>query len=243
MDYGRTAISNPVTGHANGIDNHLAQYQDHRTDLIAELSDMANVEAMADQAIYAEELADRMEPYLANAERYYQAMQELATGQKTLTELRAKYGKHVADVVAAIRKINAQYESDLEVIDAKDRSALTLINQKRQNQLREIAQKLTFDLEGEVERHMGQLSKMGDNRLVAKEQNAIREQLRERRKAFRQRAIYGSIGPGSEPMERIPVAVNQNQFAPPSMPVTPSNQPRSGLFNGLFSRIAQSFSS
>jgi (p)ppGpp synthase/HD superfamily hydrolase len=86
---------------------------------------------MADKAANAEQLALVLEPFLDNAETYLEALGKIADGQVTWTEIREKFGSKVANAIAKIRKLNAEFGSEMEQLDAKDRAAMLKIETKR----------------------------------------------------------------------------------------------------------------
>ena len=94
---------------------------------------------MADKAANAEQLALVLEPFLDNAETYLEALGKIADGQVTWTEIRKKFGSKVGNAIAKIRKLNAEFGSEMEQLDAKDRAAMLKIETKRQHGLAEIA--------------------------------------------------------------------------------------------------------
>jgi hypothetical protein len=73
------------------------------------LSDVTKLEAMADKAANAEQLALVLEPFLDNAETYLEALGKIADGQVTWTEIRKKFGSKVGNAIAKIRKLNAEF--------------------------------------------------------------------------------------------------------------------------------------
>ena len=73
------------------------------------MSDVNKLEAMADKAANAEQLALVLEPFLDNAETYLEALGKIADGQVTWTEIRKKFGSKVGNAIAKIRKLNAEF--------------------------------------------------------------------------------------------------------------------------------------
>ncbi|WP_265277749.1 hypothetical protein [Nostoc sp. KVJ3] len=70
-----------------------------------------------------------LDPFLENASKYLEAMQKLADGQVTWTELRKQFGSKVANAIAKIRKINAEFDTEMQKVDAQDRADLLRIEQ------------------------------------------------------------------------------------------------------------------
>jgi hypothetical protein len=158
MDFGRTnnsdssaiTITNPAIGHSGYIDEKAQAWGGVEGDILYYLSDISRLEEFADKAANAEQLSLLLEPFLDNAEKYFEAMQKLADGQVTWTELRKQFGSKVANAIAKIRKLNAEFGSEMELLDAKDRAAMLRIEAKRQNGLAEIGSELAGDLQAEM---------------------------------------------------------------------------------------------
>ena len=93
MDF---AIRNPVLGHSSHIDEKAQNWGGFSADILSYLSDINKLEQFADCANNAQELSDRLEPFLDNAKVIFEAMEKLTKGQLTWTELRKQYGSHVA---------------------------------------------------------------------------------------------------------------------------------------------------
>ncbi|MGB6231654.1 MAG: hypothetical protein WBF53_16175 [Litorimonas sp.] len=229
------ALRNPAAGHSGAIDSRTKQWGNVDGDIFNYLSDVKRLEQFADQAHNAEELASRLQPFLNNAEKYLESMAELAKGQATWTELRAKFGKNVGDAILKIRKLDAKFSADMELLDAKDRAAMTTINQKRQHGLREIAAQLNADLQMELFRHQSKIGNIADREQISAQRAQITEGLRAKRQQLTKRISYGSRGLNSAPPDRIPVAVGGNGHGP-SQSVSASGSNR-GNFGGLFSRL------
>ena len=152
MDFGRNdtssiAIRNPAAGHSPYIDEKAGDWADTEADILSYLSDVTKLEAMADKAANAEQLALVLEPFLDNAETYLEALGKIADGQVTWTEIRKKFGSKVGNAIAKIRKLNAEFGAEMEQLDAKDRASMLKIETKRQHGLAEIASELTGDLQ------------------------------------------------------------------------------------------------
>ena len=115
MDFGRNnsslAIANPAAGHSPHIDEKASDWGGVDTDILSYLSDVNQLEAFADKAANAEQLALLLEPFLDNARTYFEAMGKIADGQVTWTELRKQFGSKVANAIAKIRKLNAEFGS------------------------------------------------------------------------------------------------------------------------------------
>jgi hypothetical protein len=146
MDFGRDnssiAIKNPAAGHSPYIDEKAGDWADTEADILSYLSDVNKLEAMADKAANSEQLALVLEPFLDNAETYLESLGKIADGQVKWTEIRKKFGSKVANAIAKIRKLNAEFGSEMEQLDARDRAAMLKIETGRQHGLAEIASEL-----------------------------------------------------------------------------------------------------
>jgi hypothetical protein len=211
MDFGRNdsrsiAIRNPAAGHSPYIDEKAGDWADTEADILSYLSDVTKLEAMADKAANAEQLALVLEPFLDNAETYLEALGKIADGQVTWTEIRKKFGSKVGNAIAKIRKLNAEFGSEMEQLDAKDRAAMLKIETKRQHGLAEIASELTGDLQAELWRHENKMEAIANRGEVAEKRQTIQESLRERRQKLLSRATVGS---DKGIQEKIPVTIGK----------------------------------
>lgn len=209
MDFGRndsssSAIRNPAAGHSPYIDEKAGDWADTEADILSYLSDVTKLEAIADKAANAEQLALVLEPFLDNAETYLEALGKIADGQVTWTEIRKKFGSKVGNAIAKIRKLNAEFGSEMEQLDAKDRAAMLKIETKRQHGLAEIASELTGDLQAELWRHENKMEAIANRGEVAEKRQTIQESLRERRQKLLSRATVGS---DKGIQEKIPVTI------------------------------------
>ena len=212
MDFGRNnngrlAIANPAAGHSPHVDEKASDWGGVEADILYYLSDVNQLEAFADKAANAEQLALLLEPFLDNAQKYFEAMQKLADGQVTWTELRKQFGSKVAQAIAKIRKLNAEFGSEMELLDAKDRSAMLKIEAKRQNGLAEIASELTGDLQAELWRHENKMEAIANRSEVAEKRQSIQESLRAKRQELLSRATVGS---DQGIQEKIPVIIGSS---------------------------------
>ncbi|WP_445173904.1 hypothetical protein [Microcoleus sp.] len=210
MDFGRdsssSAIRNPAAGHSPYIDEKAGDWADTEADILSYLSDVTKLEAQADKAANAEQLALVLEPFLDNAETYLEALGKIADGQVTWTEIRKKFGSKVGNAIAKIRKLNAEFGSEMEQLDAKDRAAMLKIETKRQHGLAEIAAELTGDLQAELWRHENKMEAIANRGEVAEKRQTIQESLRERRQKLLSRATVGS---DKGIQEKIPVTIGK----------------------------------
>jgi hypothetical protein len=210
MDFGRDSssvvIRNPAAGHSPYIDEKAGDWADTEADILSYLSDVTKLEAMADKAANAEQLALVLEPFLDNAETYLEALGKIADGQVTWTEIRKKFGSKVGNAIAKIRKLNAEFGSEMEQLDAKDRAAMLKIETKRQHGLAEIASELTGDLQAELWRHENKMEAIANRGEVAEKRQTIQESLRERRQKLLSRATVGS---DKGIQEKIPVTIGK----------------------------------
>ncbi len=230
MDFG---IRNPVAGHSSHIDDKGREWGGVDGDILSYLSDISNLEQFADMANDADQLADFLTPFLKNAETYFDAMEKIADGQVTWTQLRKHYGSKVANAIADIRKLNGEFDAEMNRIDAQDRADLLRIEQKRKHGLAEIATQLQTDLETELWRHTNKIDTIENRQAVQQERQAIQAGLREKRQQLLDRAKHGT---GKTSQERIPV---QTQDSSPSSSVSATggwgNNLRN-LWNGLGDR-------
>ncbi len=210
MDFGRDSssvvIRNPAAGHSPYIDEKAGDWADTEADILSYLSDVTKLEAQADKAANAEQLALVLEPFLDNAETYLEALGKIADGQVTWTEIRKKFGSKVGNAIAKIRKLNAEFGSEMEQLDAKDRAAMLKIETKRQHGLAEIASELTGDLQAELWRHENKMEAIANRGEVAEKRQTIQESLRERRQKLLSRATVGS---DKGIQEKIPVTIGK----------------------------------
>ncbi len=206
MDFG---IKNPAMGHSSHVDEKALAWGSVDADILAYLSDVSKLEQFADMAQNADQLAQYLDPFLENASKYLEAMQKLADGQVTWTELRKQFGSKVANAIAKIRKLNAEFDADMQKVDALDRADLLRIEQKRKNALTEIATQLHQDLQAELWRHENKISSIESRHQVSEQRQTIQEGLRARRQELLARARYGSraLNPHQEQPETIPVSV------------------------------------
>ncbi|PSB40007.1 hypothetical protein C7B69_00510 [filamentous cyanobacterium Phorm 46] len=208
MDFGRNnsslAIANPAAGHSPHIDEKASDWGGVESDILYYLSDVNQLEAFADKAANAEQLALLLEPFLDNARTYFEAMGKVADGQATWTELRKQFGSKVANAIAKIRKLNAEFGSEMELLDAKDRAAMLKIETKRQHGLAEIASELTGDLQAELWRHENKMEAIANRGEVAEKRQTIQESLRAKRQQLLSRATVGS---DKGIQEKIPVVI------------------------------------
>jgi hypothetical protein len=215
MDF---AIRNPVLGHASHIDEKAQVWGGFDADILGYLSDINKLEQFADYANNAQELSDRLEPFLDNAKVVFEAMEKLTKGQVTWVELRKQYGSHVATAIAKIRKLNSEFDSEMSKIDAQDRADLLRIDQKRKHALA-VATQLHHDLQAELWRHENKISSIENRQTVQAERQAITTGLREKRQQLLARARFGSraLEPNQTPQEVIPI---QSQNHAPSSSVS-----------------------
>jgi hypothetical protein len=211
MDFGRndsssSAIRNPAAGHSPYIDEKAGDWADTEADILSYLSDVTKLEAQADKAANAEQLALVLEPFLDNAETYLEALGKIADGQVTWTEIRKKFGSKVGNAIAKIRKLNAEFGSEMEQLDAKDRAAMLKIETKRQHGLAEIASELTGDLQAELWRHENKMEAIANKGEVAEKRQTIQETLKEKRQNLLKRATVGS---DKGIQEKIPVTIGK----------------------------------
>jgi (p)ppGpp synthase/HD superfamily hydrolase len=134
-------------------------------------------------------------------------MQKLADGQVTWTELRKQFGSKVANAIAKIRKLNTEFGSEMELLDAKDRATMLKVETKRQNGLTEIAHDLAQDLQAEMWRHQNKMEAISNKGVVAEQRQSIQSGLRAKRQELLNRATVGSsLGI----QDKIPVAIAQS---------------------------------
>lgn len=234
MDFGRNdsssiAIRNPAAGHSPYVDEKAGGWGDVEADILSYLSDVTKLEALADKAANAEQLALVLEPFLDNAETYLEALGKIADGQVTWTEIRKKFGCKVGNAITKIRKLNAEFGSEMEQLDAKDRAAMLNIETKRQYGLTEIAHDLTQDLQTEMWRHQSKMEAIGNKGVVAEQRQSIQSGLRAKRRELLNRATNGT---NQGIQEKIPVAIAQSTT---SNGVSATGTPRG--FGGWFANL------
>ena len=234
MDFGRNnsslAIANPAAGHSPHVDEKASDWGGVDADILSYLSDVNQLEAFADKAANAEQLALLLEPFLDNARTYFEAMGKIADGQVTWTELRKQFGSKVANAIAKIRKLNAEFGSEMELLDAKDRATMLKIEAKRQNGLAEIASELTGDLQAELWRHENKMEAIANRGAVAEKRQSIQSELRAKRKELLDRATNGT---NQGVQDKIPVLVGGQSN--PSNSVTATGTARG--FGGWFANL------
>jgi hypothetical protein len=234
MDFGRSnsgaIIANPAAGHSPHIDEKASDWGGVEADILYYLSDVNQLEAFADKAANAEQLALVLEPFLDNARTYFEAMQKLADGQVTWTELRKQFGSKVANAIAKIRKLNAEFGSEMELLDAKDRATMLKIENKRQNSLQEVASELMGDLQAELWRHQNKMAAIENRGVVAEQRQSIQAGLREKRQALLNRA---TVGTNQGIRDQIPVAIAAGQAPTNSVSATGTARGFGGWFANL----------
>ena len=240
-------VVNPAAGHSSSIDNRVGQWSRTHSDILTYLSSVDEMAAFADRARNSEELANRIQPFLDNAERYMKSLSEIAEGQASWTEIRKRYGGDIANAIAKIRKFDAQFNMDMEVLDAKDRATMTEINAKRQNLLRETAAGLDSNLKMEMLRHQNRMEGIADTAAIAQQRAAISDRLRSKRRNILERVSYGNRGRDALPLENIPVSPgglspfpagsSRRRADGPYSGVSASGENRGG-FSGIFRGVA-----
>ena len=233
MDYGTPTIINPAARHAAAIDSKSSEWGNVDADILAYLSDVGRLEEFADRAQNAEQIAEYIQPFLENANRYFESMQQVSEGQVAWTELRKKFSSTVAGSIAKIRKLNADFGSEMEQIDARDRSTLLKIEQRRSHGLAEIAADLNQALQMELFKHQNKLNSMEIKQRASDERSALQQSLREKRQALLSRARHGTKLDAA-PGDRIPVTIGAGQGD--RMAVSASGGFWGRLWNGLGSR-------
>jgi len=230
MDFG---IRNPTTGHSSHIDEKALAWGGFDGDLLAYLSNIEYLEAFADMAQNSAQLAECLDPFLENAAKHIEAMTKLVDGQVTWAELRKQFGSKVAIAIQRIRKLNADFDAEMQTIDARDRADLLKVNQKREHSLAEVAAQLHTDLEAEIFRHQSKLGDINARQTVQAERQSIQQGLREKRQALLNRARFGSqVGAQSQ----IPVQLQDRRN--PASSVSASGTVRGwGNLGGLWGRL------
>lgn len=234
MDFGRNnsslAIANPAAGHSPHVDEKASDWGGVDADILSYLSDVNQLEAFADKAANAEQLALLLEPFLDNARTYFEEMGKIADGQVTWTELRKQFGSKVANAIAKIRKLNAEFGSEMELLDAKDRATMLKIEAKRQNGLAEIASELTGDLQAELWRHENKMEAIANRGAVAEKRQSIQSELRAKRKELLDRATNGT---NQGVQDKIPVLVGGQSNPSNSVSATGTARGFGGWFANL----------
>ena len=236
MDYGTTLIKNVTAAHSPAIDAKAQEWGNVDTDILSYLSDVSRLEQFANAAQDAEQMAGYIEPFLENARTYFESLQKVSEGQVEWTELRKKFGSTVAKSIAKIRKLNAEFGSEMETIDAQDRANLLKIEQKRKHAIAEVAAELNHALQMEVFRHQNKISAIELRDKANQQRQTLQQSLREKRQELMQRVRYGDRL-NAAPGDRIPVAIHQSSSSPQS-DVSATGQPGfwGRLWNGLGNR-------
>jgi hypothetical protein len=211
MDFGRNnslaVIINPAAGHSPHIDEKVLQWGNVETDILSYLSDVTKLEAFADKAANAEQLVLVLEPFLDNARTYFEAITKLVDGQVTWTELRKQFGSKVASAITKIRKMNAEFGSEMELLDARDRSTMLKIEDRRQKRLAEIAHELTQDLQAQLWQHETKIAAISSKGEVAQKRQSIQQGLQASRQRLLDKARNGT---NQGIQDKVPVLVSGN---------------------------------
>ncbi|MBD3886543.1 hypothetical protein IFO70_33255 [Phormidium tenue FACHB-886] len=237
MDYGTSLIRNPAAAHSGMVDAKATEWGGVDADILSYLSDVQKLEEFANAANDAEQLASYIEPFLENARTYFESMAQVAEGQVEWTELRKKFSGTVAKSIAKIRKVNAEFGSEMEVIDAQDRATMLKIEAKRKNAIAEVAADLNHALQLEMFKHQNKISSMELRQQASTERQQIQANLRAQRQALLNRVRNGSRGLNAAPADRIPVTIQQGGNTT-STSISASGQPGfwQRLWRGLGSR-------
>lgn len=236
MDYGNTLIKNPTAVHSPTIDAKALEWGGVDADILSYLSDVQRLEEFANSANDAEQLASYIEPFLANARTYFESMQQVAEGQVEWTELRKKFSGVVGKSISKIRKLNAEFGSELEQLDARDRSTMLQIETKRKNAIAEVAAELNHALQLEAFKHQNKLDSMSLRQQASRDRQQIQANLRQQRQALLNRVSNGSRGLSAAPVEKIPVALHQSGGAQ-STGISASGQP--GFWGRLWAGLGK----
>lgn len=197
-------IINPTFGYSEKIDEKARQWGGVEENILNYLCDVSNLEKFADMANDSDQIASYIDPFLANAEKYFTAMEKMSDGQVQWSELRKRFSSKVADSIAKIRKLDSEFGAGMELLNAQDVSDQTRIESKRQNALREIATTLQHDLQSELFRHENKMSDIQGKEKVATERQAIASSVREKRQSLMDRVKRGSRG-NNPPSEQVKV--------------------------------------
>ena len=197
------------------------------------LSDETNMAALADQANYYETLKPLYPIVREHLEQVLEGKQDLEKFQSWYAEMRQKTLKQLGEYVHKARKSNTQLKADFEILDAKDRSEMTKIEQSKRQQLEYLAKELTESLRIEAFKHSNRMGEQDKRFQIATEREQIRVKLSERRQALMAKLRHGSQAlPGSEQQPlQIPVVLNNQQQ---KAPVFGTN---TGFFSGLWKRF------
>ncbi|NET03076.1 MAG: hypothetical protein F6K61_21525 [Sphaerospermopsis sp. SIO1G1] len=195
-------IINPTFGYSGDIDEKSKEWIGTEENILSYLCDVNNLEKFADLANDSDQIATYIDPFLANAEKYFSAMEKMSDGQVKWTELRGKLGQKVADSIAKIRKLDSGFGFDMERIDAIDKSDQARLKAKRENTLSEIATSLEHDLKVEMFRYQSKIADITSRQTVKQERQAIQQSIREKRQLLTARVKYGTRG-DQPPEEKI----------------------------------------
>jgi hypothetical protein len=197
-------IINPAFGYSEKIDEKGREWGGVEENILNYLCDVTNLEKFADMANDSDQMASYLDPFLDNAEKYFEAMENISDGQVKWSELRKKFGAKVAGSIAKIRKLDSEFVAGMEVIDAQDRSDQARIEAKRQHALREIATTLQHDLQAELFRHQNKIGDITSREKVQAERQALQTIVREKRQALMSRVKHGTRS-DNPPEEKIKV--------------------------------------
>jgi hypothetical protein len=195
---------NPTFGYSEKIDEKAREWGGVEENILNYLCDVNNLEQFADMANDSDQMASYLDPFLANAEKYFDAMEKMSDGQVKWSELRKQFGAKVASSIAKIRKLDSEFGFEMERVDAQDRSDQTRIETKRQNALREIATTLQHDLQAELFRHQNKIGDITSREKVQAQRQEIASSVREKRQALMQRVKHGTRG-DAPPSEKVKI--------------------------------------
>lgn len=198
------------------------------------LADENNMAALADQAQYYQTLAPLYPIVKEHLEQVLEGKEDMEKFQSWYSEARGKALKQIGEYVHKARKSNTKLKADFEILDAKDRSEFTKIEQGKRQQLEFLAKELTETLRIEAAKHQNRIGEQDKRFQIATEREQLRLKLSERRQALMNKLRHGSQAlPGSEQQPlQIPVVLNNNQ-----QQNTPVFGTTTGFFSGLWKRF------
>jgi hypothetical protein len=201
-------IKSAVAGNTPIIDSYTVDWIGIANDVLHYLSSEQGMVELADIAGYYDVLGELIEPAKQNLQTILDNHEQLEDFQAWYADYKGKVLKKIGDSILKARKAEAQFDSDLQVLDAKERSLRTKITTKTQNELAYIATELSQSLAIEAYKHSNRITSQTQRLTTEQEREAIRTQQAERKKMLMQRIRYGSRAlPGAEQSMTIPVEV------------------------------------
>ena len=231
MDF--RGVESVVSRHTPDLDQYTQDWLGLAANPLHYLSDEDNLSQLADQASYYQTLQPLYPIVREHLEQILEGKEDLEKFQAWYSEARGKALKQIGEYVHKARKSNTKLKADFEILDAKDRSETTKIEQSKRQTLEYLAKELTETLRIEAYKHSNRIGEQDKRFQIATEREQIRLKLSERRQALMDKLRHGSKalpGPEQQPLQ-IPVVLNNQQQ---KAPVFGTN---TGFFSGLWKRF------